>query len=312
MAGKSVIGIDVSKDKIDVCCLPADQRFSVEEKDYDATVEKLSALSPELVVLEATGGYEQAIVVRLAEAGIPFFMVNPTRVRAYAKALGILAKTDKIDAYVIARFGQDIKLEPRALTAEKNQEMQTFLARRRQLVNMSTAEKNHLKQARVKKILQSIKAHLKYLESQLKDLDDELDRFIRDNPAWKETSEILKTVPGIGDQTTRVLITELPELGQLNRRQIACLVGVAPLNRDSGKFRGERHIYGGRAYVRCALYMASLSATRFNPTIREYYQRLRSAGKKGKVALVACMRKLLIILNTMVKNKTTFEPKTLA
>lgn len=308
MAARSVVGIDVAKNKLDVCCLPSDERFVVEEKDYDAVVKKLAALSPDIVVLEATGGYEQAVVVRLAEVGMPFFVANPTRIRAYAKALGFLAKTDQIDAFVIARFGQDIKLEPRILAAEKSQEMQTFLARRRQLVGMCVSEKNRLKQTRMKKIAQGIKDHLKYLESQLKDVDGELDCFIRENPTWSETSDILKTVPGVGDQTARVLITELPELGRLNRRQIASLAGIAPLNRDSGKYRGERHIYGGRTYVRNALYMASISAIRFNPGIKNYYKRLRDAGKKAKVALVACMRKLLIVLNTMVKNKTTFDP----
>lgn len=308
MHSEIFVGIDVAKNKVDVCVLPSDERFTIAEKDYDSFIEKLVELSPALVVLEATGGYEQPIVVRLADAGLPFFITNPGRVRSYAKALGFLAKTDAIDAFVIARFGMDAKLEPRVLAEEKNLEMQAFLTRRRQLVQMCAVERTRLKQVRVKKIRRAIEKHIASLEKQIEEVDEDLDRFIRENPVWREKEELLKSVPGIGDQTTRVLITELPELGHLNRRQISSLAGVAPHNHDSGKFRGERHISGGRAYVRSALYMACLSAIRFNPVIRPYYRRLREAGKKSKMALVACMRKLLIVLNTMVKNKTKFDP----
>lgn len=303
---KSVIGIDVAKNKVDVCCLPSKERFIAKEEEYDSLIEKLASFSPDLVVLEATGGYEQSITVRLADAGIPFFVANPARVRAYAKALNFLAKTDAIDAYVIARFGLDLNLKPIQLDEQKNAEMQAFLTRRRQLINMRTAERNRFKQARIEKIRAEIKDTIRYLNEKLKSVDNDIDGFIKQNPVWTEKRDIITSVPGIGEQTARVLITELPELGQLNRRQIARLVGVAPINHDSGQFRGQRHISGGRMHVRCALYMASLVAARWNPTIKTYYKRLVASGKKKKEALVACMRKLLIILNTIVKNKTSF------
>lgn len=303
---KSVIGIDVAKNKVDVCCLPSEERFVAKEEEYDSLIEKLAALSPDLVVLEATGGYEQKITARLADAGIPFFVANPARVRSYAKALNFLAKTDTIDAYVIARFGFDINLEPRQLDEPKNTEMQAFLARRRQLVTMRTTEQNRFKQARIAKIRADIKDTIRYLDEKLKDVDSEIDGFIKQNPLWVEKKDIITSVPGVGDQTARMLISELPELGRLNRRQIARLVGVAPINQDSGQFRGQRHISGGRTHVRCALYMATLVAVRWNPLLKTYYQRLLASGKKKKEALVAAMRKLLIILNTIVKNKTRF------
>lgn len=304
---KIVIGIDVSKSKVDVCCLPSEERFVATEEEYDALMEKLAGLAPDLIVLEATGGYEQPITAGLADAGLPFFVVNPARVRSYAKALNFLAKTDAIDAYVIARFGLDVKVEPRQLDERKSSEMQAFLTRRRQLVNMRVAERNRFKQARVTKIRAGIKETIQYLNTKIKELDNDIDGFIKQNPVWTEKKDIITSVPGIGDQTARVLITELPELGHLNRRQIARLAGVAPINQDSGQFRGQRHISGGRMPVRCALYMACLTAIRNNPVISIYYKRLTESGKKKKEALVACMRKLLIILNTMVKNKTLFS-----
>lgn len=305
---KSVIGIDVAKNKVDVCILPSDERFVVKEEEYDALIEKLVALSPDLIVLEATGGYERPLTAGLADAGLPFFVANPANVRHYAKALGFLAKTDAIDAYVIARFGMDLNLKPKPLDEQKNAEMQAFLTRRRQLVVMRIAERNRIKQVHVAKIRDNIKRTIQYLTEQLEEVDTDIDGFIKQNPTWVEKKDIVTSVPGVGDQTARVLITELPELGRLNRAQIARLAGVAPINQDSGQFRGQRHIAGGRFHVRCALYMACLSAVRFNPVIQTYYKRLVDAGKKKKEALVACMRKLLIILNTMIKNKTPFIP----
>lgn len=305
---KTVIGIDVSKSKVDVCCLPSKARFVATAEEYDALVEKLVGLAPDLVVLEATGGYEQSITAGLADAGLPFLVVNPARVRSYAKALNFLAKTDAIDAYVIARFGLDVNLEPRHLDEPKSAEMQAFLTRRRQLVNMRAAEQNRLQQARVPKIRGEIKETIKYLNAKIKEINTEIDGFIKKNPVWTEKKDIITSVPGVGDQTARVLITELPELGHLNRRQIARLAGVAPINQDSGQFRGQRHIFGGRKTVRCALYMACLTGIRKNPVISAYYKRLIESGKKKKEALVACMRKLLIIMNTMVKNKAHFSP----
>lgn len=305
---KIIIGIDVAKNKVDVCILPSEERLVVKEEEYDSLIEKLATLSPDLIVLEATGGYEQPLTVGLADAGLPFFVANPARVRAYAKALGFLAKTDAIDAYVIARFGLDTDLQPRQLDEQKSAQMQAFLTRRRQLINMRTAERNRFKQVRVTEIRAEIQETIRYLDSKLKDTDGKLDDFIKQNPIWTEKKGIITSVPGVGNQTARVLITELPELGHLNRGQIARLVGVAPINQDSGQFRGQRHIAGGRMYVRCALYMACLTGVRTNPVIRTYYKHLVANGKKKKEALVACMRKLLIILNTMLKNKTTFSP----
>ncbi len=308
MTVHNVVGIDVAKDKVDVCFLESGESLTVKEEEYDNLVERLVEYAPDLVVLEATGGYEKKLTVRFADAGLPFFVVNPTRVRAYAKALGILAKTDDIDAYVIARFGQDAKLEQRPRSSGQDDEMQCFLARRRQLVSMCVSERNRLKQSGIPAIRSDIKEHIAQLMKQLEQVDAKLDAAIRENPVWSEREELLSSVPGVGPQTTRVLLFELPELGELGRGQLASLVGVAPMNRDSGQFRGERHIFGGRSYVRCALYMACLTAIRVNPPIRVYYKRLRESGKKPKVAIVACMRKLLIVMNTMIKNKTKFNP----
>jgi transposase len=308
MAVHNVVGIDVAKDKVDVCFLAENESFTVKREGYEGLVERLLDYAPGLVVLEATGGYEKELTLLLADANLPFFVANPSRVRAYAKALGILAKTDEIDAYVIARFGQDAKLEQRPCSHGKDDEMQSFLARRRQLVSMCVSERNRLKQSRIASIREDIKEHVSQLMTQLAQVDAKLDEAIRENPSWHEKEELLSSVPGVGPQTVRVLLFELPELGELGRRQLASLVGVAPLNHDSGQFRGERHIFGGRSYVRCSLYMSCLTAIRVNPPIREYYKRLREGGKKPKVALVACMRKLLIIINTMIKDKTKFAP----
>lgn len=306
MAAHNVVGIDIAKDKLDAYFLSNDESCTVREAEYEAFIEKLIEYGPDLVVLEATGGYERIITTLLADAGLPYFVANPARVRAYAKALGILAKTDRIDAYVIACFGRDARLEPRPLSEGKNGKTQLYLARRRQLVFMCVAERNRLKHCRDQELRDEYQEHLCYLLAKLKKLDEKLDEAIQENPTLAEKKEILESVPGIGPQTTRVLLFELPELGNLGRRQLASLVGVAPVNQDSGQFRGERHISGGRSYVRCSIYMACLSAIRVNPVIREYYQRLRGVGKKPKVAIVACMRKLLIIINSMSRNHVKF------
>lgn len=303
-----IVGIDVSKDKIDVYCLPGEEAFTAGEDEYDQIVEKLKALNPFVVVLEATGGYEQDIASRIVAAELPLRIANPARIRHFAKAAGMLAKTDAIDAKAIAQFARDIKVQPRRLPDEKTLEMQQYIARRRQLTVMIASEKNRLKKMRVAKLRANINDIIEYLQSKLKEVDNDIDRFIKDNPLWLETAEILKSVPGIGDTTARTLVMELPELGHITRRQIAALVGVAPMNRDSGKFKGRRFITGGRMHVRNALYMASLSAIRFNPVIKTYYRRLKELGKESKEALVACMRKILIIINSMVKNKMTFQP----
>jgi transposase len=254
-------------------------------------------------VLEATGGYERPAVAAMLAAKLPVIVVNPRQVRDFARAIGQLAKTDTIDARLLARFATTLQPDIRPLPDEKTLVLQEKLARRRQLVAMRTAESNRLGQTFAPAVHASIQAVLDFLDRQLKDLDDGLDQAIKDTPAWQEKVDLLKGVPGVGDQTARSLVAQLPELGQCSRGQIAALVGVAPVNRDSGAMRGRRTTFGGRASVRTALYMATLVATRHNPKIRAYYQRLVNSGKKKMVALVAAMRKLLIILNAMLRDQ---------
>jgi len=263
-------------------------------------------MTAQRVVLEATGGYERPIVATLA-CQEPVVVVNPKQVRNFAKALGQLAKTDAIDAKILARFAADIKPDIRPLPDEKALDLQEKLARRRQLVQMRTAESNRLGQTFSPTVHASIEGMLNTIDQQIKDLDDDLHQAIKASPAWQAKVDLLKAVPGIGDQTARCLIAQLPELGQCSRGQIAALVGVAPINRDSGAMRGRRTIGGGRASVRCALYMATLVATRYNPKIKAYYQRLVASGKKKKVALIAAMRKLLVILNAMLRDRKTWR-----
>ncbi len=299
------IGIDVSRDFLDVGEFPArtTSRVAYNTEAVVVFVQQLQLRTPEIIVLEATGGLEKLIVAELAAAGLPVVVINPKRVRDFAKGIGRLAKTDAIDALVLAQFGSNVKPPLRTLPDENARELQEILARRRQLVGMRTAELNRQQQARSAKVKASLEAVLKLIEQQLKDLDAELDQRLRDSPLWRETHELLQSTPGIGPQTARTLIAELPELGHCSRQQIATLVGVAPINRDSGTFCGQRTIFGGRATVRSALYLATLSAIRFNPAIKSFYQRLVLKGKKKKLALVAAMHKLLTILNTLIRNK---------
>ena len=305
MSESTIVAVDVSKEKGNVCILPTNERFTVEAKNYPAFAKKLVALNPDLVIMEATGGYERKLHIILSRLGLPVAVVNPRPVRDYAKSRGFLAKTDDIDAYVIAKFGEHTRPNPEPLT-EMDLELKELLSRRRQLVSMRTSELNRKQQAATRKVTNTIKSVLKLLNEQIAGIDKELDKYIKEFPEWNEKDEILKSVPGVGVQTSLTLLIELPELGQLNRGKIAALAGVAPMNHDSGKMRGKRHIRGGRASVRTALYMACLSAKRYNPTIKELYMRLRSAGKSFKMAMTACMRKLLIIINTMIKKKTKF------
>lgn len=303
------VGIDVAKAHLDVASAATGpvQRFDNDPEGHAALLEHLKPMAIQRIVLEATGGYERPIVAAMLGAQVPVVVVNPRQVRNFAKALGQLAKTDKIDACILARFAADIQPDLRPLPDEKALDLQEKLARRRQLIQMRTAESNRLQQTFSAAVRASVEAMLNAIDQQIKDLDDDLDQAIKASPAWQEKIDLLKAVPGIGDQTARCLIAQLPELGTCSRQQIAALAGVAPINRDSGAMRGRRAIGGGRASVRCALYMATLVATRHNPKIKAYYQRLVASGKKKKVALIAAMRKLLVILNAILRDQTTWR-----
>jgi len=302
------VGIDVSKARLDVVALPSGEVWSERNDGSGAgkLVSRLRGLDPALIVLEATGGLERLVVAALAAAGAPVVVVNPRQVRDFARATGKLAKTDAIDAGVIARFGQAVKPAVRPLKEAQTSELAALVARRRQLVDMLVMEKNRLHGApgRVRK---DIEANITWLEKRLDGVDGDIDRAIKKSPVWREDDELLRSVPGVGNVLATTLLACAPELGTLNRHQIAALVGVAPLNRDSGLFRGRRSVWGGRARVRSVLYMAVVCATRHNPVIRAYHQRLRDAGKPPKVALTACMRKLLVILNTMMKTRKKWD-----
>lgn len=303
------VGIDVSKDflDLDVYPDPQPQRVANDAQGHAHIVQLCRRLKVACTVLEASGGYQQAVVAELAAAGLPVCVVNPRQARDFAKATGRLAKTDALDAAGLAHFGHALQPTCRPIPDEKVREFQHILARRRQLIDMRTAELNRRQQARSATVRESIHAVIQLLDEQLRDQDRHLDNLLKACPLWKEQEEILKSVPGVGDQTARTLLAELPELGKASRQELAALVGVAPLNCDSGLFRGQRNIHGGRAAVRKALYMATLVASRHNPLIRSFYQRLLAAGKKTKVALVACMHKLLTILNAMLRTRTAWK-----
>jgi len=274
-----------------------------DEAGIAALVTRLSQASPELVVLEATGGYESLVAGTVAGQGIAVAVVNPRQVRDFAKATGVLAKTDRIDARVLARFAEAVRPEPRPLPTAEAKELEAFLSRRRQIVDMLTMEKNRLSIAPTDRTKKAIKKHIEWLEEALRRANDDIDNAIKNSPAWREQEDLLRSVPGIGPVNARTMLAELPELGSLNRKKIAALVGVAPLNRDSGTLKGVRTCWGGRASVRQALYMAAFSAIRCNPIIRSTYIALRARGKKHKVAIVACMRKLVTILNAILRDK---------
>jgi len=306
---KKVIGIDVGKEKLDVG-LNGEKRVRTWANDETERAELSDWVveqEVELVVLEASGGYEAAIVSELVERGQAVALVNPTRVRAFAKAEGTLAKTDKIDAGVIARFGAAMKPKSQARREQDQVEMNQWVTRRRQLVVMTTAEKNRLQTA-PKAIKLDIVRHIQWMQVEVDCLEQQINQAIKNNPIWRETARRLETVPGVGTITASTLLADLPELGQLNRQKIAALVGLAPFNHDSGKRKGKRRIFGGRASVRSVLYMAALSAITHNSVIKSFYQHLLAKGKLKKVALTACMRKLLVILNTMVKSGQDWNP----
>jgi transposase len=303
------VGIDVAKATLDVTIRPGGEAWSAQndEAGLRALVARLRAAAPALVVLEATGGYELAAVAALAAAGLPVVVANPRQVRDFARATGQLAKTDRLDAGVLALFAERVRPEPRPLPDEAQRALEGLLTRRRQLLEMLTAEKNRLGQALgrgQRAVTKSLRQHIAYLERELRMADTDLGEMLRRSPAWRERDDLLRSVPGVGPVLALTLLAELPELGTLTRRQLAKLVGVAPLNRDSGTLRGRRSVHGGRAPVRAVLYMAALSAARHNPAVRAFYARLIAAGKPRKVALMACMRKLLTVLNAMAKSRT--------
>ena len=302
------IGIDVSKARLDVAIRPSGEGESVanDKTGIKALVKHLGEIQPALIVLEATGGVERQLTCALASAELPVVVVNPRQVRDFAKATGQLAKTDAIDAVVLARFAETVRPVLRPLPDEVTLELRALIARRRQITEMMVAERNRLRGAS-QSVTKRIDAHIRWLEAELQRADKDLDQSIRQSPIWQENEDLLRSVPSIGPVISRTLLAELPELGQLNRKQIAALVGIAPLNWDSGTLRGRRAIWGGRASVRAVLYMAALVASRHNTVMRVFYKRLRDAGKAPKVALVACMRKLLTILNSMIKHKTRWS-----
>lgn len=302
------VGVDVSKDRLDVHVLPEGVAFAVARTPagLNELIEQIRPHAPYLIALEATGGLESVVVAALAGAGLPVVALNPRQIRDFARATGKLAKTDALDAAAIARFAEAVRPEPRSVLSEDAKALSELVTRRRQVIEMTVAERNRRRLVAAKPVLKSIDRIIAALEKQLADLDHDIGNRVRETPAWREKEELLKSVPGVGDQTARALIAALPELGALDRRQIAALVGVAPVNRDSGKLRGRRMIAGGRADVRSVLYMATLVGVRANPVLKTYYARLRQAGKRPKVALVAAMRKLLTILNAMLKTKTAW------
>ena len=307
------VGIDVSKDHLDVHIRPDGSAFRspTDPAGLASVVARLLGVHPERVVLEATGGYEAPVVAALAAAGLPVVVVNPRQVRRFAEATGRLAKTDALDAAVLAHFAEAIRPEVRPLPDEATAALAALVARRRQLIDMRTAEANRLGTAPAA-VARGIREHVAWLDGQLGRADGELAAAIRASPLWRVADDLLRSVPGVGPVVSRTLLSELPEIGTLSGKRIAALVGVAPVARDSGRKSGARSIAGGRSGVRSGLYMAILSAVRYNPVIRSFYRRLREAGKAVKVAQVAAMRKLLTILNAMVRDNRRWDPATVA
>ena len=303
------IGIDVSKATLEVAAHASGEQFMVEntEAQFNTLCERLHAMGPELVVLEASGGYERLCVAALAQARLPVVLVNARQVREFARATGVIAKTDRLDARVLAHFAAAVRPALRAFPDEQSRALEELLGRRRQVIAALVAEKNRLGLARGRLVKRTLREAARTYERLLELIDRELDELIRASPLWREKENLLRSCKGIGPVSTRSLIGELPELGALGRKQIAALVGVAPIARESGRWRGRRAIEGGRGQVRAILYMATLSAIRSNAQIRTFYQRLRQAGKPFKVAVVACMRKLLTILNAMVRTQTRWQ-----
>lgn len=306
------IGIDVSKDELVIAVHPTGETWSspTTPSALDTLVTRVAQVQPTVIVVEATGGYEGPVVAACAASGLPVAVVNPRHVRAFAQALGRTAKTDAIDAQVLAQFGARVQPVVRPLPDAATQALAALVARRRQLLEMLGAERQRLAQATMRPVQRDLRQHIRWLERRVKDVDGEIATAIEASPVWRVREDLLRSVPGVGPVVARTLLAELPELGQLDRRQIAALVGLAPFNRDSGQWRGRRCIWGGRASVRATLYMAGLVAARHNVVLRVFYQRLRDAGKPPKVALVAVMRKLLTLLNAMVRDTQPWRAAT--
>ena len=303
------VGIDVAKDRLDIHVRPGGESFAV-ARDGDALavlVKRLQTLAPALIAIEATGGYETVVASALAAAQLPLAVVNPRQIRDFARATGKLAKTDRLDAAAIAHFAEAIRPPPRPIADAQAQALGELVARRRQVIEMMVAERNRRRMASQRRVIRAIERHLALLQAELSELEGDIDDAIRNSPAWQADADLLQSVPGVGPATLRTLIAELPELGHLTRRKIAALVGVAPINRDSGMLRGRRSIAGGRPAVRTALYMAALVASRKNPIIAAHYQKLRAAGKTGKQALTACMRKLIVTLNAILRDRKPWQ-----
>lgn len=312
---ETFVGIDISQKTLDVVILPEgrSRRYSNDESGIQELIEELKKQRPRLIVMEATGGFEIGLALDLCAAGFASVtaVVNPRQVRDFARAMGRLAKTDKLDALVLAQFAQGVQPKVRRRLSMDELEIKESITRRQQLVDMRTAEKNRLTRVVTLKVRTSILEIIATLNMQIKAIETDIDKMIKGHPVYQEKVDIMTSVPGIGQKTARVLLFWLPELGTLNRQEIAALVGVAPMNRDSGKFRGRRTITGGRQFVRQALHMPTLSAvTRWNPRLKAFYRRLIAAGKKHKTALTACMRKLVIMLNSMLKNGTPYRAQT--
>lgn len=303
------VGIDVAKDSIEVWVNSSGERQTCQTQDLEKLVERMRALEPDLIVMEATGGLEVPIAAELAAAELPVVVVNPRQVRAFARALGILAKTDAIDARVLALFAEKVRPEFRPLPSEDERFLRELVSRRRQLVEMRTMESNRQRRMRSDRVSESISLIKDTINAELARFDREIRSRIKRSPVWREKDDLLRSIPGIGDTTASMLIVALPELGRLNRRQIASLAGLAPMNRDSGTLRGHRMIMGGRAAVRTALYMPTLCAIRYNPSIKRYYFRLCEHGKPPKVAITACMRKFLTILNAVMRDNKPWIPQ---
>lgn len=305
---ETFVGIDVSKDSLEVALRPSNtvQSFTNDDEGIAQLIESLRPQQPALIVLEATGKYERPVARALAVEGLLFNIINPRQGRAFARATGVLAKTDRIDALLLARFAEVLQPEARSLKDEQTEALSDLVIRRRQIVEMITAEKNRLALA-TKRVRRDIQVHIRWMEKRLEDINDDIDALIRQSPLWREKDKLLQSVTGVGPVLASTILALLPELGALNRKQIAALVGVAPFNRESGRYKGKQKIQGGRASVRNVLYMGTVAGIRANPVLRTFYERLVAKGKPKKLALAACMRKLLVILNTMLKNGTCWQ-----
>jgi transposase len=303
------VGIDISKDQLDVHLLPEDVHTAVKNdaEGIASLIMRLQQEYPTIIIMEASGGYEISLAAEFGSVSLPVAVVNPRQVRDFARGIGKLAKTDAIDAYVLARFGQTIRPEPQPLSTEDEKQIKELVTRRKQLVDLRASEKNRLHRARSTRVRQSIQTVIAALDQEIQDIEKNIDNIIKGSPLWREKEDLLKSFKGVGSATVMTLVAKLPELGEIGRQKITCVVGVVPLNKDSGKMRGKRMITGGRADVRSALYMVAVSAIRCNPAIKSFYQRLSKAGKPFKVAIVACMRKILVILNAMLRTKRPFQ-----